>query len=109
MSLQEDLAKATDELNDELDTCERYLESLNYAERTSVPFEDGSLLVWGKHAGNWRLSCGDGSPLLSASKQRRIEAALLLPKLIEALKEASASRLAEIKYAIEVCRQVRKA
>jgi hypothetical protein len=110
MTKAEELSQALDALNGEIDEVERYLESLGIGERASVPFGDGTFLVFGKQGSDWRLfyeNGGNPSPLTSVSKHKRIAAVALLPQLLEQLRTHETTRLEEVKTAIAELRRFR--
>lgn len=97
-----------DAFNQEIDKAEAFFVSLDIVESASVPFEDGTFLMFGKCGDKWRLlyenGSGDHVPLRSASKRLRIASARLLPALLAALYAAEATRLNQVTEAVDLIR-----
>ena len=109
--LQPRLSQAADRLNSKIAAFEEELSSLNLGVAATVRlFEDdteplGLDLEFRKHAGRWRLLVNhwddgrdhaDRAPLVGASRELRLDAVALFPKLLESLLAASEQELARI-------------
>lgn len=109
--LQPRLAQAADRLNDKIAAFEAALVSLNLGVAASVilydedSFPSGTNLEFRKHVGKWRLlvfkwddahDVSERSPLVGASREVRLDAAELFPKLLDALIEASEQELSRL-------------
>jgi len=110
--LEHELANALEALNESLRQVEQVLTELNLGVTASVTLdesEDGwvQCLRFGKVGKGWRLLLESGpkgrfgewheSPLLSASKEVRVRAVVMLPALFDALISEAESQLNQIK------------
>lgn len=92
-----------DELSTALSEAEQALAKLNIRVRASVPLDDEASLHYMKAEGSWGLSVVDSNGhciVVRSSVERRILAVHALPAMVNALEEAYATRMAEMRDAI---------